>query len=89
MSTLMIVESPAKAKKIQKFLQHKDIVVLSSYGHITNLNTDKLEEMIHNNFTPLYKNLNWPKSGQEMLRDGGMHMSFMDVFSMAKISVVC
>ena len=57
MSTLLIVESPAKAKKIQKFLKDKDIVVLSSYGHITNLDTDKLDEMIHNNFTPLYKNL--------------------------------
>ena len=36
MDTLMIVESPAKAKKIQKFVP-KNIKVLSSYGHIMNL----------------------------------------------------
>ena len=36
MSILIIVESPAKAKKIQSFLG-KDYIVLSSYGHICNL----------------------------------------------------
>ena len=36
MDTLMIVESPAKARKIQKFVP-KNIKVLSSYGHIMNL----------------------------------------------------
>lgn len=36
MDTLMIVESPAKARKIQKFVP-KNIKVLSSYGHIVNL----------------------------------------------------
>jgi DNA topoisomerase I len=57
MKQLLIVESPAKAKKIQKFLDNKDILVTSSYGHINNLDTDKLETMISNNFTPIYKNL--------------------------------
>ena len=33
---LIIVESPAKAKKIQTFLS-KDYIVLASYGHIRNL----------------------------------------------------
>ena len=38
---LIIVESPAKAKKIQTFLG-KDYIVLASYGHIRNLKkTDK------------------------------------------------
>jgi len=36
MDTLMIVESPAKARKIQKFVP-KNFRVLSSYGHIMNL----------------------------------------------------
>ena len=33
---LIIVESPAKAKKIQTFLG-KEYIVLASYGHIRNL----------------------------------------------------
>jgi len=54
--SLLIVESPAKAKKIQKFLQGTDIKVLSSYGHINNLDTKQLDKMITTNFTPLYLN---------------------------------
>ena len=54
--SLLIVESPVKAKKIQKFLNNTDIKVLSSYGHINNLDTKQLDKMINNNFTPLYLN---------------------------------
>ena len=54
--SLLIVESPAKAKKIQKFLQNTDIRVTSSFGHINNLDTGKLDQMIDNNFTPIYLN---------------------------------
>ena len=54
---LLIVESPAKAKKIQKFLDPKCYKVLSSFGHINNLDTDKLNDMIDNDFKPIYKNL--------------------------------
>ena len=54
--SLLIVESPAKGRKIQKFLQGTGITVTSSFGHINNLDTEKLDEMISNNFTPLYKN---------------------------------
>ena len=53
--SLLIVESPAKARKIQSYLKHTDIQVLSSFGHITNLDTSKLDDMIQDNFTPLYK----------------------------------
>ena len=50
--SLLIVESPAKGRKIQKFLQGTDITVTSSFGHINGLDTDKLDDMISNNFTP-------------------------------------
>ena len=53
---LLIVESPAKAKKIQSFFKN-DIKVFPSFGHINNLDTSKLNEMISDNFTPVYKNL--------------------------------
>ena len=49
---LIIVESPAKAKKIQTFFR-KDVVVRSSFGHINGLDTTKLDKMIENNFTPI------------------------------------
>ena len=53
MKTLIIVESPAKAKKIQTFLGN-DFFVKSSFGHICDLNTKKLKQMIENDFEPIY-----------------------------------
>ena len=53
--SLLIVESPAKGRKIQKFLQGTGITVCSSLGHINNLDTEKLDTMITDNFTPIYK----------------------------------
>ena len=55
--SLLIVESPAKARKIQTFLKGTDIKVLSSFGHINNLDTKQLDKMIDTNFTPIYRNL--------------------------------
>ncbi len=50
---LIIVESPAKAGTIQKFLG-KDFVVKSSFGHIRDLSNKKLGIDIENNFEPDY-----------------------------------
>lgn len=55
--TLVIVESSAKAKKIQQFLG-TDYIVLASFGHITQLDDEKFNRLgvdIQNNFTPIYK----------------------------------
>ena len=41
---LVIVESPAKAKTIEKFLG-KDFKVTSSFGHIADLPSKELESM--------------------------------------------
>ncbi|MCB9202122.1 MAG: type I DNA topoisomerase [Flavobacteriales bacterium] len=51
---LVIVESPAKAKTIQKYLG-KDFDVLSSFGHITDLPKKGMGIDIENNFKPTYK----------------------------------
>ena len=51
---LVIVESPAKAKTIEKFLG-KDYKVLSSYGHIRDLKKKVFSIDIDNNFTPIYE----------------------------------
>jgi DNA topoisomerase I len=54
MSTnLVIVESPAKAKTIQKFLG-KDFIVKSCNGHIRDLASNKLSINIEKNFEPEY-----------------------------------
>lgn len=50
---LVIVESPAKAKTIEKFLG-KDYIVRSSYGHIRDLAKKELGIDIDNNFSPVY-----------------------------------
>jgi DNA topoisomerase-1 len=50
---LVIVESPAKAKTIEKFLG-KDYRVLSSYGHIRDLKDKGLGVDVANDFTPEY-----------------------------------
>ena len=51
---LLIVESPAKAKTIEKILG-KEFEVKSSYGHIRDLEKDDMGIDINNNFAPRYK----------------------------------
>ena len=48
---LVIVESPAKAKTIEKFLG-KEYTVKSSFGHIRDLSNKELGIDISNNFEP-------------------------------------
>ncbi len=50
---LLIVESPAKAKTIEKFLG-KDFKVKSSFGHVRDLSKEKMGVDIENNFEPKY-----------------------------------
>ena len=50
---LVIVESPAKAKTIQKFLG-KDYKVMSSYGHIRDLEKKDFSIDVENDFQPVY-----------------------------------
>jgi len=50
---LVIVESPAKAKTIEKFLG-KEFKVASSYGHIADLPSKELGVDVDGNFTPKY-----------------------------------
>ena len=51
---LVIVESPAKAKTIEKFLG-KDFKVLSSYGHIRDLKKKEFSIDVDKNFKPAYE----------------------------------
>ncbi|MBI5683134.1 MAG: type I DNA topoisomerase [Deltaproteobacteria bacterium] len=54
--SLVIVESPAKANTINKFLG-KDFIVKASIGHIKDLPKNKLGVDVENNFTPYYETI--------------------------------
>lgn len=51
---LVIVESPAKARTIEKFLG-KDFTVVSSFGHIRDLAKNKLGVNVEKGFEPVYE----------------------------------
>jgi DNA topoisomerase-1 len=53
-NNLVIVESPAKAKTIQKFLG-KDYKVMSSFGHIRDLHTKDFSIDVEKGFQPIYE----------------------------------
>jgi len=53
MSNLVIVESPAKAKTIKKYLG-ENFEVIASMGHIRDLPKSKIGVDFENNFAPLY-----------------------------------
>lgn len=54
LKNLVIVESPAKAKTIEKFLG-KDYKVMSSYGHIRDLKKKSFSIDIDNKYVPIYE----------------------------------
>ena len=59
MSNLVIVESPAKAKTINKYLGNKYRVV-ACFGHVRDLPKSKIGVDVENNFKPSY--VVFPKS---------------------------
>ena len=65
MKNLIIVESPAKAKKIKTFFKD-DTIVLSSYGHIVDLPKERISIDVDNNFKPDYHRL---KDKQKIIND--------------------
>ncbi len=54
MKNLVIVESPAKAKTIEKFLGN-DFSVMSSYGHIRDLQKHGFSIDVKDGFNPIYE----------------------------------
>lgn len=56
MSNLVIVESPAKAKTIQKYLG-KDFSVIASMGHVRDLPKSKLGVDVEHGFVPQYQEI--------------------------------
>lgn len=52
--TLVIVESPTKARTISRFLGN-DVTVVASMGHIVELIDKKMDLLVANNFVPQYE----------------------------------
>ena len=65
---LVIVESPAKAKTIEKFLG-KDFKVASSFGHIADLPSKELGVDVDGDFSPKYEVSKDKKSVVKTLKD--------------------
>ena len=65
MSKLVIVESPAKAKTIKKYLG-KDFEVTASMGHVRDLPAAKLSVDVKNDFTPKYAII---KNKEKLVKD--------------------
>ncbi len=64
-SNLVIVESPAKAKTIEKFLG-RDYKVMSSYGHVRDLAKNDKAVDIDNKFEPVYL---IPEEKEKVIKD--------------------
>ena len=67
LKNLVIVESPAKAKTIEKFLG-SDYKVMSSYGHIRDLKKKSFSIDIDKDFAPIYEIPDDKKQLVEQLR---------------------
>lgn len=65
MSKLVIVESPAKAKTIKKYLG-SGYEVVASMGHVRDLPKSKLSVDVEHNFEPVYTDI---KGKEELIRD--------------------
>ncbi|MGB6033794.1 MAG: toprim domain-containing protein, partial [Bacteroidota bacterium] len=66
--SLIIVESPAKAKTINKYLGH-DFIVEASVGHIKNLPKSKIGVDIEGGFIPEYETIKGKDDVVRRLRD--------------------
>ncbi len=69
MSTLVIVESPAKAKTIEKYLG-KGYQVVASNGHIKDLPSNQLGINVDKDYKPIYVNL---KGKDKLIRELRQH----------------
>ena len=66
--SLVVVESPAKAKTIKKYLG-KDYKVMASMGHVRDLPKSKLGVDVEDDFEPKYEVIAEPKKVLKELKD--------------------
>ena len=70
MKTVLIVESPAKARKIQGYFDDGTICI-ASFGHIRDLDPTNLSVDVENNFEPTYVTSpgKWAQKSIKAIRD--------------------
>ena len=68
MKTVIVVESPAKARKISSFFKDGTIVT-SSFGHIVDLPKEQISIDIKDNFKPTYKTMSGKSKVVNTLRN--------------------
>ena len=74
LKALVVVESPAKAKTINKYLG-KDFKVVASMGHIRDLPKSKLGVDIEGAFAPVYESIPARKKVIKQLRDAAKNIT--------------
>jgi DNA topoisomerase-1 len=79
MSNLVIVESPAKAKTIKKYLG-KDFDVIASMGHVRDLPNARLSVDVKNNYEPKYSII---KGKETLVKDIKKHAESADKIYLA------
>ena len=79
MSNLVIVESPAKAKTIKKYLG-EDFEVIASMGHIRDLPKSKIGVDIENDFEPMYIEI---KGKEDLIKSLKKHAKASDYVYLA------
>ncbi|MDO5560102.1 MAG: type I DNA topoisomerase [Oscillospiraceae bacterium] len=79
MSDLVIVESPAKAKTIQKYLG-PGYDVIASMGHVRDLPKSKFAVDVDNNFEPIYTEM---KGKEDVIKDLKKHAKKSDKIYLA------
>lgn len=77
--SLVIVESPTKAKTIQKFLG-KEYIVKSSFGHIRDLPKKELAVDVENDFAPTYI---IPEKAEKRVKDLKAQLKLVDTVYLA------
>src|SRR6266513_513335 len=74
--SLVIVESPAKAKTINKYLG-KNYVVMASLGHVKDLPKKDLAVDVENGFEPRYEVIEGKKKLMQELRQASKKVEFI------------
>ena len=76
MSILLIVESPAKAKTLVKYLGN-DYTVKASMGHLRDLPKKKIGVDIENDFEPIYQEIDGKDKIINELKDAAKKADFV------------
>ena len=88
MSDLVIVESPAKAKTIKKYLG-SGYEVVASMGHVRDLPKSRLSVDIKKNFAPKYEIIKGKEKLVEKLKKSKIYLTYFNTWCMVITPYSC